>query len=218
MVLAVLILAAGYPLGGFIGDRLFKRTPRGRLIVASLGVAAGAALMYLTLNVPLGNEPLFLGMLSASALFIPFASANVLSTVYDVTLPEVRSTANAVQSFIEQGGSAVAPTLAGLIAVNSSLKDAILVICLSTWVLCFVFFLGAIYTVPRDILHLRTQLRERADVEAARQVPVYTQYDNGDALPNGRGAVRGSSRRGENLYNKWVTGTKLPRFGTAAWV
>jgi MFS family permease len=185
MVIAVLIMAAGYPLGGWIGDTLFRRTARGRLIVATLGVAAGAVLLFLTLNVPLGNKPMFLGMMSVSALFIPFASANVLSTVYDVTLPEVRSTANAVQSFIEQIGSAVAPTLAGLIAITSTLKDAILVICLSTWILCVLAFLAAIYLVPRDIRGLRKQLRERADVEAIRQAPGLIQSENGEACPNG---------------------------------
>ena len=33
MAAAVLVLAAGYPLGGALGDALFKRNPRGRLIV-----------------------------------------------------------------------------------------------------------------------------------------------------------------------------------------
>ncbi len=44
MAAAVLVLAAGYPLGGALGDALFKRNPRGRLIVAGIGVLTGAAL------------------------------------------------------------------------------------------------------------------------------------------------------------------------------
>ncbi|MFN7036042.1 MAG: hypothetical protein ACK4SN_06705, partial [Bellilinea sp.] len=59
----------------------------------------------------------------------------------------------------------VAPALAGLIAVNSSLKDAILIICVGAWVLCFLFFLGAIYLLPRDIQDLRQQLAQRAEKE-----------------------------------------------------
>ena len=169
MVIAVLILAAGYPIGGAIGDSLFKRTPKGRLIVSAVGVILGAIFLLITMNVPTENKVLFVGMLSLTALFMPFAAPNVLSTVYDITLPEVRSTANALQSFIEQGGSAVAPTLAGIIAVNSSLKDAILIICVSTWVLCFIFFLFAIRLVPKDIQVLRTQMQERAEIEQSLQ-------------------------------------------------
>jgi hypothetical protein len=59
----------------------------------------------------------------------------------------------------------VAPALAGLIAVNSSLKDAILIICVGAWILCFLFFLGAIYLLPHDIQDLRQQLAQRAEKE-----------------------------------------------------
>jgi len=168
MVVAVLFLAAGYPVGGALGDYLFKRTQRGRLIVSAGGVITGALLMWVTINVPVENRMLFMGLLSITALFIPFAGPNVISSVYDITPPEVRSTANSIQNFIEQGGSAIAPTLAGWIAVNSSLKDAILIICLVAWALCFVFFLFTIYLVPKDIESLRAQMRERADLERAR--------------------------------------------------
>jgi len=165
MVPAVLVLALGYFVGGAVGDFFFKRTPRGRLLVSMTAVLLGAILLTVTMNVPVEDQTLFLVTLMVTALFIPFASANVISTVYDVTLPEVRSTALAVQYFIESAGAALAPWLAGLIAVRSSLHNAILLICVSTWVLCSIFFAFAAYLVPRDIETLRSQLRERAERE-----------------------------------------------------
>ncbi len=167
MVVAVLVMAAGYFVGGAAGDFLFKRTPRGRLIVSTAGVLLGAVLLALTLNVPLENQTLFMIMLGISSLFIPFAAPNVTSTVYDITLPEVRSTALAVQYFIESAGAALAPLLAGLIAVNTSLKTAILLICTLTWMLCAIFFAFTAYLIPRDIQTLRDQLRQRAQEEKA---------------------------------------------------
>jgi MFS family permease len=122
------------------------------------------------MNVPVGNQALFLVMLMITALFIPFASANVISTVHDVTLPEVRSTALAVHYFIENAGAALAPLLAGLIAVRSSLGRAILLICVSAWVICSVLLAFAAYLVPRDIESLRQAMRERAEAERARSV------------------------------------------------
>ncbi|MCL5997980.1 MAG: MFS transporter [Chloroflexi bacterium] len=165
MVIAVLVLASGYFVGGAVGDFVFKRTPRGRLLVATVAVLAGAVLMLVTLNIPIENQAFFLVMLALTAIFIPFAAPNVVSTIYDITLPEVRSTALAVQSFIESAGAALAPLIAGLIAVNSSLKDAILLICVSTWVLCSLFFSLAAYLAPRDIAQLRQQMRDRAEQE-----------------------------------------------------
>jgi len=169
MTVAVLVLSAGYFLGGALGDLFFRRTPRGRVLVAVSGVFAGAILLVLTLGVPAENRTLFMILLAFDALFIPFASANVLSTVYDITLPEVRSTAVAIQYFIESAGAALAPWLAGLIAVRYSLGDAILWICVSAWLLCGLFLIGVARLAPADIAALREQLRQRADQERARQ-------------------------------------------------
>jgi len=167
MVVAVIVLASGYFVGGAVGDFFFKRTPRGRLIVSTAAVLLGAILLLITLNIPVESRGLFLVMLSITALFIPFAAPNVISTVYDITLPEVRSTALAIQMFIESAGAALAPFLAGLIAVRSSLKDAILIICVSAWVLCSIFFAFTAYLVPEDIRTLRSQMRQRAEQERA---------------------------------------------------
>ena len=172
MAPAVLVLAAGYFVGGAIGDFLFKRTPRGRVITALVGVITGAVLLYFTINVPVADKGLFMGLLMLTALFIPFASPNVISTVYDITLPEVRSTALAVQYFIEDAGAALAPLMAGIIAANSSLSNAILVICISAWVLGTIFLGFTAYLVPHDISTLRGQMKARAEAEKSAQAGI----------------------------------------------
>jgi MFS family permease len=166
---AILVLAAGYYVGGALGDYFFKRTPKGRLIVSTIGVLVGAFFLYLTMNVPLGNETMFTICLMLTALFMPFASPNVIATVYDISLPEVRSSALAVEYFIESAGAALAPLIAGYISDILTLKDAILIICISTWLLCGFFFLFATRLVPPDIKLLHNQLKERADIERAKQ-------------------------------------------------
>ncbi len=169
MAVAVIVLAVGYPVGGALGDRLFQRTPRGRAIVSTIGVLAGAVLLWVTLSVPEANQWLFLVMLAFTALFIPFAAPNVVSTVYDITLPEVRSTALSIESLIESAGAALSPLIAGFIADRSSLGTAILLICVSTWLLCALFFIGVAIVVPGDIRTLRTQMQARAEAEQALQ-------------------------------------------------
>ena len=165
MAPAILVLASGYFIGGSIGDFLFKRTPRGRMITALFGVISGAIMLSITLSVPASDHNLFLIFLMVTALFIPFSSPNVISTVYDISLPEVRSTALAIQYFIENGGAAVAPLLAGIVAKNASLHLAILVICVSAWILGGILLAFTAYFVPEDIHTLRSQMRERAELE-----------------------------------------------------
>jgi len=169
MAVAVLVLSGGYFIGGALGDFLFKRTARGRALVATVGVLAGAIMLILTMNVPPANQGQFMVMMSITALFIPLASPNLISTVYDITLPEIRSTAIAVQYFIENAGAAFAPWVAGVVAARYSLHLAILWICVSTWLICALFYLGVAYLLPQDIAVLRNQLRERAEREKALQ-------------------------------------------------
>ncbi len=168
MVIAVLMLAAGYPMGGILGDYFFKRNQRGRLIVSAAGVIIALVLLVFAIMVPYNQIYLFGFLLAFTCIFMPFASPNVVTTIYDMTLPEVRSTANALQNFFEQIGSSIAPLLAGIIADASSLQDAILIICISAWSLCFIFLVISAYLVPRDLKDLRDQLKERAEIERAR--------------------------------------------------
>ncbi|MGQ9684097.1 MAG: MFS transporter [Anaerolineae bacterium] len=168
MVAAVLVLAAGYPLGGLIGDQLFRRFPRGRLWVAGTGVICGAVLLTITFRIPATAQLPFGLMMCLTALFMPLASANVISSVYDVTVPEVRSTANALLNLIEQIGSASAPALAGMIAVRHSLGAAILSISIGAWAVCAVFLFVAARFTPTDQMALRKEMLARAEMERAR--------------------------------------------------
>jgi len=74
----------------------------------------------------------------------------------------VRSTALAVQYALESAGAALAPALAGLIAVNASLKVAILGISVTAWMLCALFLAVVALLIPADIKTLRHEMRHRA--------------------------------------------------------
>jgi len=161
MGIAVVVMSTGYVAGGVVGDALYRRWRRGRLMASAGAVLVGAALLPLTLGVPIGERALFLVMLCLNAIFIPFAGPNVSASVHDIVLPEVRSTALAMLNFIESIGSAVAPLIAGIIAVQSSLGNALLLICVTTWLICGVVLLLAARLAPRDMDTLRAQMRAR---------------------------------------------------------
>lgn len=163
MAPVILILASGYFIGGALGDFAFKRTKKGRILVSSAGVLLGAVFIYFALNTPIEARTQFFIFMCLTAVFMPLSSANVIATVYDVTVPEVRSTAQAVEYFIENGGAAFAPILTGLIADAIDLKTAILLICMVAWGLCFLFYLGALFTIDKDTADLRSQMAQRAE-------------------------------------------------------
>lgn len=159
----VLILAAGYFVGGSLGDWAFKRTRKGRILVSSVGVLFGAIFLLLALNTPIEARGGFFIFMSLTAIFMPLSSPNVISTVYDVIVPEVRSTAQAVEYFIENSGAAFAPILAGILSDAFNMGTAILWISITAWGLCFLFYLGALRFIEGDIQSLRNEMAARAE-------------------------------------------------------
>ena len=166
----VLIMAAGYFVGGALGDWAFKRTRKGRLIVASVGVLTGGIFLFAAMNTPVEATGLFFVLMAVTALVMPFSAPNVIATVYDVIVPEVRATAQSVEYFIENSGAAFAPILAGVISDAFNMGSAILWVSVTAWVLGFLFYLGAMRFINGDIQVLRDQMAERAAQEAEATV------------------------------------------------
>jgi fucose permease len=84
-------------------------------------------------------------------------------------LPEVRSTATAIQNLIESGGAALSPLLVGMIADQGSLRNAYPIVCTTTWILCAVFFAIAKKYVNSDIIYLRSEMQIRTNLEKSGQ-------------------------------------------------
>jgi MFS family permease len=163
MAPVILILASGYFVGGSIGDALFKRTNKGRIIISSIGVLMGAIFLYLAIHTPVDNRTQFFILMCLTAIFMPLSAANVVATVYDVTVPEVRSTAQAVEYFVENTGAAFAPAITGILASTQlGLANTIVLLCVSAWIICFFLYLGALFTIDHDTQALRNQMAERA--------------------------------------------------------
>jgi len=165
LVMAVFSLAGafGNVLSGALGDALFKRTPRGRMIVSIVGVVLLITFFTSALRVPPENFRLFFVLQSIGSLFVPFVYPNIVSTVQDITEPEVRSTAHALMGIAEMGASALAPLVTGILAVRASLQHAMLIITTAGWVVGGLLLVVIALVVPKDIAALRAELARRAE-------------------------------------------------------
>lgn len=162
MAPVVLVLALGTFLGGWLGDWAFRRTYKGRLLVSSAGVLLGAVFLVFAIQTPVAERGQFFLLMTLTALFMPFAAPNTVAIVHDVTVPEVRATAQSVEYFIENFGAASAPLLAGFIATAYDLKTAILWISTIAWGVCFLLYFGAFFTIEHDVHNLRSEMQSRA--------------------------------------------------------
>lgn len=162
MIPAVLMIGAGYFFGGFIGDAAYKRTVYGRILVSIFSIFFGAIFLTLALSQPVENVAAFRILLIITAFFIPLASPNIATSVYDVVLPEMRSSATSIQYFLGNIGSAFAPLLAGAISQTYSLQAALLVISLSAWTLTAAVLALSLKNFKSDWEKMRQILRDRS--------------------------------------------------------
>ena len=162
MIPAVLFVGAGYFVGGLLGDAFYSKNTRGRLYLSIAGVVLGALFLTLTLTIPIEKVEIFRILLAITSFFIPLASPNIASTVYDVVLPEIRSTATSIQYFLGNLGSAFAPLLAGAIGQKYSLGTAILSISLIAWLVTAAILILGVYYLPEDMNKMHQELRVRA--------------------------------------------------------
>jgi len=161
-IFAVMTALSGL-IAGALGDWLFKKTPRGRLVVALIGIVGIMFAFTMLLNTPVENFTTFLVFEVIAGFFWSFEWPNAVATVQDITEPEVRSTAHSIIGVAETIGSALAPLLAGMLAVSSSLKDAMQTITLSAWTIGLVLLTFVLVVVPKDVKRLRETMAERAE-------------------------------------------------------
>ncbi len=151
----VLVGIGGFLVAGWLGDRSFQRSVRGRLLVGTVGVGLAAVSMTGALLAPAEHVIQFMALWSAASFFYGFSNPTVTPTVQDITEPEVRSTAHALMGIAEQAGSVLAPLAVGLLAVASSLGAGLTIVVVAGFGLSTLLLLTASYTIPRDIRAVR---------------------------------------------------------------
>ncbi|MEM2980312.1 MAG: MFS transporter [Thermoproteota archaeon] len=115
MLVALLTMVAGNVFSGLMSDWAFKKTLRGRAFFAGVSVAVGLVFFDLTI-LTRGGVELFIVFGALTGFFIPMAGPAVSASIQDIALPEVRSTTQSVQVFVENVGSAFAPLITGYLA------------------------------------------------------------------------------------------------------
>jgi MFS family permease len=114
---------AGSPLGGWMADRLRKRSPRGRMLVQFVGVLCGAPFVLLCgLTQSIGW---LIFALTAWGFFKGLYDGNIWASTFDVIHPDRRGTTVGFMNAIGWIGGGSAPLIIGIIAERTSLSYAI---------------------------------------------------------------------------------------------
>ncbi len=134
---------AGTALGGWLGDRLLRRTPAAYLWVSGVATLVAAPLMLTSLmaTTPLAYWP----SVVAAELLLFVSTGPVNSEIVNAVSPHVRATAMAVSIFsIHAIGDVPSPLLVGMIADAGSLASGVLILPVAALVGGVIWMYGAV--------------------------------------------------------------------------
>ncbi len=168
---SLVAIALGYPLGGFLGDILFRHTRNGRLWVAMAGVIFPGLFIFLAFNLLNDQSQLFVLLMTGMGLFMSFTWPNIVASVMDITLPELRATANALVLLFQAVGTFIVPVLVFFLQARIGLGPAILWTTIGPWMLCLAILIALLFLLPGEIERLRRHMAYRSHLEARLQTP-----------------------------------------------
>jgi MFS family permease len=156
-VFAQLASMVGSPLGGWLADSLRKRTPRGRLIVQTIGVLCGAP--FVVLCGMTRSVGWLIVALTAWGLFKGLYDANIFASVFDVIRPEARGTAAGFMNMVGWlAGGGSAPLVIGIIAQRESLGLAIALASLVYLAAGILLLAGIFLFVKQDSARMQAEM------------------------------------------------------------
>jgi MFS family permease len=168
LVFAVIVVGSAFGnfIGGVIGDFAEKLNPKyGRTMIGQFSVFAGVPLMYILLTRAAHMSfTSLLGLALVTALIITWPGRGAKEPMMQAVVPpEIRSSAYSVVNLIEGGLSAFAGLIAGALADQIGLTNALLWTIPFPWIICGIFFTAFYFTYPRDAARVRGMMADRRD-------------------------------------------------------
>jgi MFS family permease len=158
---AQLASMAGAFAGGWLADRLARRTPRGRVMVQAIGVFAGAP--FVALCGMTASVSLLLVALTGWGFFKGLYDANIFASPFDVIRPEARGTVAGLMNCVGWlAGGGTAPVVVGIIAQRSSLGFAIAAAS-GVYLAAGALLVLSMAFLARDNARMRKQVEVRAE-------------------------------------------------------
>ncbi|MBN1483873.1 MAG: MFS transporter [Chloroflexia bacterium] len=154
-------------LGGILGDWADRLSPRyGRTVIGQVSVLFAIPLSWIMLTQTQDwSFGAFLALCFGTAVLISWTGRGSKEPMMQNAVPpELRSSAYAVNDFLERGFAALVSVLAGGLAGSTAAEftRAMLWTIPVPWLVCFILYSGFYWAYPRDAARLRALLASRA--------------------------------------------------------
>lgn len=171
MVLGIGLTIGGL-FGGWLGDVLYRRRPSYLPIFCSIAIFIGIIPLYWVLTLPTTMQPndskiWLLLLTTVTGLIIGLPSGNIKAILLNVNAPEHRGTVFGIHNITDSLGRGLGPWFGGMLIVNYGYWQALL-IAVSLWVPCALFYGGTAITIGKDLTKLHHYLEQKSQLLAKR--------------------------------------------------
>ena len=163
---SMLGILLGYPIGGLIGDFLFKYKRTGRLVVSLVSLVMPPIFLYYAFQLQYVRGQQFFVLILFISLFMSLIFPNLFSSIMDIILPELRASAIAIGLLFQSISILITPSLFLFMQNRIATSIAILWICITCWVICIFILIGLYFFFPQDVEQLRRHMAYRSHLEA----------------------------------------------------
>jgi fucose permease len=115
------------------------------------------------------SSELLLLSLVALGLFFSFSWPNLIASILDITLPELRASAAGIFLFFQAMGAFVSPFIVAIINRMIGLIGSITWVCIAAWGICLILFFSLTRSIPNDIEQFRKHMAYRSFLEMRMQ-------------------------------------------------
>ncbi|MGE5574362.1 MAG: MFS transporter [Bacteroidota bacterium] len=159
---------AGGLLGGWAGDRIFRRSPRALPLFCAgavlAGVAPGYMIMTMHLTPAMGSHAMAMPLVASflTGVIVTIPSANIKAMLINVNPPERRGSVFGLHNITDSLGRGIGPFLGGMLIRSHGYLYAML-FAVFMWIPCAVLYGAMALTIDGDLSSLGRYLREKRD-------------------------------------------------------
>lgn len=153
-------------IGGWVGERIYKRNPKMLPIFCGIAVLAGIAptIMLLAMGFPPNPSwgdfvlPAVFGFFAGIIITLP--SANIKTILLNVNPPEHRGSVFAIFNITDSIGKGVGPLIGGMLIVSMGYPKTMYLSALM-WIPCGIIYLSIFWTLIKDLNYLKDYLQKK---------------------------------------------------------
>ena len=160
-------ITVGGVLGGWVGERMYKRNPRILPVFCGCAVMGGVLPTILLLAMQFPAQPTVANLLWPAifglfgGVIVSLPSANVKTVLLNVNRPEHRGSVFSVFNITDSIGRGLGPLIGGFLIASVNFQFTMYFAALM-WIPCGLLYLGIYWTLEKDLGTLKTYLNEKA--------------------------------------------------------